>query len=553
MQAAQRAPGRLPADFLAARAAMTVSAITAGARIMGVVRTLVLTGILGITFLGNTYASANALPNLLFEIVAGGALAASLLPALAGPAAGADPETVRRTANAVLNRALLVATPVVLGGMLLRQPLMAALTAQVRDPGIREQEIKLGGFLLALFLPQLWLYVIGVVLTAVLHAYRRFAFPALAPLLSSIVVTASYLLYGRVEGPRAGRLEAVSAAGRLILGLGTTLGVAVLSLCLLPAAGKLGYRWRPVLRMPAEVAGKIRALLLPAMVSVGSQQVFLGAVLVLANRVEGGVVAYQLAFTVLLVFWAVFPLPVATTMFPGLAAAALSDPAAFARHSAEGARRIMVITFGAAALMYAVAGPLAGLVVEVGAAGSDPGSRLMIAWAVAAFSPGLVGYGLYALFTRAAYAAGDGRSPALAALAGFGVGIGINVSFSLAFEGPALIAGLAGGFSIGVAVASIWLIGSFRRRAGAGAIAGAGPAAMRSLIAALAAGPAGGLLAGSTGGSGLISGLTRAGIAAALSAAVYLGVQASLGDPDTRRAASRAIGFMRRADSRAGS
>ena len=50
---------------------------------------------------------------------------------------------------------------------------------------------------------------------------------------------------------------------------------------------------------------------------MGIQQVFLAGVLVLANRVEGGVVAYQLAFTTLLVFWAVFPLPWPPRCFPG--------------------------------------------------------------------------------------------------------------------------------------------------------------------------------------------------------------------------------------------
>ena len=62
---------------------------------------------LGITFLGNTYSSANALPNLLFEIIAGGAVAAALLPAIAGAAAAGRRDEVAATASAVLNRALL--------------------------------------------------------------------------------------------------------------------------------------------------------------------------------------------------------------------------------------------------------------------------------------------------------------------------------------------------------------------------------------------------------------------------------------------------------------
>ena len=65
---------------------------------------------------------------------------------------------------------------------------------------MRELEVELGSLLLIMFLPQLWLYTVGVVGTAVLHAYHRFAAPALAPLLSSMVVTATYLVYGILRG-----------------------------------------------------------------------------------------------------------------------------------------------------------------------------------------------------------------------------------------------------------------------------------------------------------------------------------------------------------------
>src|SRR5204862_6048759 len=141
------------------------------------------------------------------------------VPALAGPLARGDRQEVERTASALANAVLLVLTPIVLVCLLLRGPLMAFLTSGVGDAGIRASERRLGEFLLLFFLPQIWLYGIGVVLTGVLHAHHRFAGPALAPLLSSVVVTASYLVYGAVEGPRAGSLEAVSSAGRVILGL----------------------------------------------------------------------------------------------------------------------------------------------------------------------------------------------------------------------------------------------------------------------------------------------------------------------------------------------
>ncbi|MEX0789942.1 MAG: lipid II flippase MurJ [Actinomycetota bacterium] len=341
-------------------------------------------------------------------------------------------------------------------------------------------------FLLILFLPQLWLYVIGVVLTGVLHAHHRFAMPALAPLLSSLVVTASYLLYGYIEGPDADRLESISSSGRLVLGLGTTFGVVVLSFCLLPSVRALGVGWRPTLAMPEEARRKIRALILPAMVTIGAQQIFLGVVLVLANRVEGGVVAYQLALTALLVFWAVFPLPMATTMFPGLAAAAVSDRVEFARRSSEAVRKVTVIVLGASALLFAVADPAARLVVHLGA-GADADSREMVSLTIAAFAPGLVGYGLYALLTRGAYALGDGKGPAIAALAGFGAGIGVNVAAAQIFDGPQLIASLAAGFSLGISGSAILLMVFFRSRAGSAALDGAALAFGRSLLAGAAA------------------------------------------------------------------
>lgn len=513
----------------AGRSASVVSAITVASRVMGLVRTLVVTSVLGITFLGNTYTSANALPNLLFEIVVGGAVAAALLPAIAGAAAAGKRDEVEVISSAVLNRALLIMTPVVLAGILLREPLMRALTSAVEDPGIRALEVELGSLLLIMFLPQLWLYVIGVVLTAVLHAYHRFATPALAPLLSSVVVTGAYLLYGFVEGPSSDRLEAVSQTGKLILGIGTTLGVATLSLSLVPPVRRLKVRWRRVLEVPDQARRKLRALIGPAVVTVGIQQLFLAGVLVIANRVEGGVVAYQLAFTTLLVFWAVFPLPLATTLFPGLAAAS-ADPAEFGKRSAEAGTRVTLIVVGAAALMFALSDPLASLVLDLGAGGEGPDARLIVALTVGAFAPGLIAYGLYALYTRAAYAAGDGRSPALAALIGFGLGLGLNLAAATVFDGPRLIAAQAGGFSIGISAGAALLIAMFRRRCGSESVAGLLVSLARSLASGLAAGGAGVVVARAVGGGSLVNDLIRAAVTAASVLVVYLLAQLVLGD-----------------------
>src|SRR5439155_8006505 len=255
------------------RGAAVIPALTAASRGMGLVRTLLATGVLGLTYLGNTYTSTNLMSNLLFDLFAGGALAAVLVPALSAALVGDDPAEAQRSASAFANTVLLVLTPVVLAGIALRGPIMAALTSGVGDPAIRSAERALGGFFLLLFLPQVWLYGIGLVTTGVLHAHHRFAGPALAPLVSSVVVTASYLAYAATEGLNAQNIRQLSSMGRRLLGLGTTAGVGALPLPVPIPAWRLGLRWWPVLRIPPEARRLTRRLLTSAIVAVGMEQV----------------------------------------------------------------------------------------------------------------------------------------------------------------------------------------------------------------------------------------------------------------------------------------
>ena len=62
--------------------------------------------------------------------------------------------------------------------------------------------------MLRVFAMQLPLYGVGVVLTGVLHAHRRFTWPVLAPLLSSLTVIGAYAAFAAVEGPGTGRRRA---------------------------------------------------------------------------------------------------------------------------------------------------------------------------------------------------------------------------------------------------------------------------------------------------------------------------------------------------------
>lgn len=516
------------------RSAAVLAGLTVLSRVMGFVRVVAITAILGVTYLGNAYASANSVPNLLFEIVAGGALAAVLVPALAAPMSRRDPADVDRTASAFINLTLVVLTPVVVVGIALREPLMEWLTSGVADEAVRSAQIEVGKFLLLVFLPQIWLYGLAVVLTGILHAHHRFAGPALAPLLNSVVVTVVIVAYGLVEGPSASDLGSVSRTGVLILGFGTTAGVAVLSLSLLLPVRRLAIKWRPFLRIPKESARIARRLLGAAVVAVGGQQLLLAVVLVIANRVEGGVVAYQLAFTVLLLPWAVLAVPLAVASFPGLAAAiADGRDSDFARRCSDSSRMLIYVSFGGAALLAGTSRPLAAAVVSLTSGGGA--SAALIADAIAAFAPGMVGYGAYAFLSRVAYARGDGRSPAIAAAVGFGLGVIGDLLAALFIDGPGLIAALAASFSFGMIAGSLLLYLRLRRAAGSEPFLGVGVSLGRGVVAAAVAGLAGFYAAAAIGSGPLLVDIVAGALSGAVVVVVFVGVQMLMGDRDLGR------------------
>src|SRR6185437_8634626 len=105
----------------------------------------------------------NTVPNIVFEIVAGGALASLVVPMLAGGIVAGNTEQVRRTASALLGWVLLVLTP------------LAVLVARLLLGGGDPDKVALAARFLLVFAPQVVLYGIGIVLTGVLQAHRRFA------------------------------------------------------------------------------------------------------------------------------------------------------------------------------------------------------------------------------------------------------------------------------------------------------------------------------------------------------------------------------------------
>lgn len=480
-----------------ARAAITVAVITIAARTIGFARLIVFAHTVGPSCLGDTYYTANTVPNILFDIVAGGALTSIVVPLLAGPAERGDDETADRTASALLTWSVLLLVPVLAVGVLAARPIMDLLVGNGHPGCSAALEQSVGARMLTVFMPQVVLYGAGIVLTGVLQAHRRFAAPALGPLVSSLVVIGTYLVFAADAQRRETALSTLTRGHELLLSLGTTAGVVALVVPSAIALRGTGRRLRPTLRFPAGVARTARRLALAGAVVVGSQDVATGVALRLANDrgSDGAVVLFNLAWTVFLLPWAVLAVPLATAAFPTLAARAeAGDDAGFSHAASTTARAVVLAGAAAAAVLVAIAEPLARVVV-LGAPGGVAPSQL--ARALVAFAPGVIGFGLIAHLSRVLYAAGDARTPAIATAIGWLLAVVTDVVLVVQLPRTWTATALAAGTSVGVSVTAVWLALRLRHRrelltgVAAGLLRALGCAAVAAAAARLVAEAAG--------------------------------------------------------------
>jgi len=221
-----------------AGAAGLIAVTTLLARTAGFARILVFTEAVRSGGVGGIYQSVNAIPNVMFEIAAGGILAAVAVPLIAHQLGAGQRDRADHTASVLLSWALLVLVPLAAVLWLFAAPISSWLVTS--DPS----GAQVAATLLRIFAVQVPLYGLGIILTGLLQAHRRFLAAALAPLASSIVVLVSYLWYGAIVD---GQVEPslVSDEAIRVLGWGTTLGVVVLSVPLVVPAMRTGWRWRP--------------------------------------------------------------------------------------------------------------------------------------------------------------------------------------------------------------------------------------------------------------------------------------------------------------------
>ncbi|MBY8874480.1 virulence factor MviN [Micromonospora sp. PLK6-60] len=507
-------PAPLAAAGRVAGAAALIAVLTVVSRLAGFGRTAVFTWTLAPTDLGGAYLVANYVPNFIFEIVAGGALASLVVPLLAGAVEVGDRRAVAATTGALLTWTLSLLIPLAVLVALLADPLTGLL-----GHGLSDVQQAAGARMLRVFAPQLPLYGVGIVLTGVLQAHRRFAWPVLAPLLSSVTVIAVYLCFTAVEGRLAGIGE-VGRGGELLLSGGTTLGVVVLSLSLLIPLRRLRLRPRPGYRFPADARARVGGLVVAGVVTVAAQQI---ALVVTLNQVTYGRTAdvgvYNLAQTIYFLPWSVLAVPLAVAAYPTLVAARASgDERAYRETLAPAVRGVVLFSLLGAAALVGAAIPVGHFFF------ADPVDARTAAVGIAGFAPGLVGYGLFAVLTRALYARGETRAATLATACGWLSVPALALLFGRVLPLADRVLAVTLATSAGMLLLGALLVTAVRRAAGPEALAGIGRAGAAGLLAAAVAAAGGVATARGLGGLGDGTPTTLQALAQGMLSGVVAGV-----------------------------
>lgn len=444
-----------------ARAAAGMGAITAVSRVLGFVRVLVVLVVLGTTYLGNAFNSANLVSNVLFELLVAGALSAVLVPTFVNLLEAGDRRGAEEVAGGVLGVALAILGAVTVVGIVAAPALSRLLTIGV-DPAAADAQRDLVTYLLRFFMPQLMLYAAGTIATAVLYAYRRFAVTAAAPIGNTVVMIACLVAFRVVAGPDPG-LE-LSTLERGLLVAAATGGVIAFVASLLVACAAAGFRLRPRWSVSDP---RVRELLTHSGWGVALHTVgglLLGGAVVAGAGVEGGVVAYHSAWVFFLAPYGILAQPIHTAVLPELVTEARDDGLAQVAASLRWAQeRIALFVLPVTAAMVALALPGMRL-LEYGAVTED-GPELLAA-ALAGLAVGLYAYSVFLLFARGYYSLGDSRTPGVVALGCGVVGVVGMALSAVALDGAVLVAGLGLSHSVSYGVGAVVLGRGLARRTG---------------------------------------------------------------------------------------
>lgn len=397
-------PAASPARRIAVASLILIS-FTFASRLLGVVRDAVISGKFGQNFQSDIYNAAFMIPDLLFFLIAGGALSSAFIPVFTEKITNGQEREAWHVFSVVASVMTLIVTLFILIGMAFTEPLVRMLNF-----GFSDLKVEATVPLTRIVLPSQLCFFLGGLLMGTQYARNRFLIPAIGPLIYNLgIILGGLLLGGRigVAGLCWGAL-----GGAIVGNFGLQWW----------AVWRSGMQFHPSLDWKHPDVMKVWKLMLPVILGLALPQVS-----IIVNRMfattlgDGPLSAISNANRLMQVPLGIFAQTMGIAIFPTLSAMAARKEWSELRSTAStGIRFILFLTLPSSLFIIVLSRPIVALLLQHGK--FLPGDTLITATALIFYSIGIFAWSAQAVLSRAFYAMQDSRTPVI-------IGTGVTLLF----------------------------------------------------------------------------------------------------------------------------
>ncbi|MYW59976.1 MULTISPECIES: murein biosynthesis integral membrane protein MurJ [unclassified Streptomyces] len=450
-----------------ARSSLLMAVGTVVSRATGLIRQVLQAAALGTGLLASTYNTANTVPTSLYTLLIGGALNAVLVPQLVR-ARATEPDGGRAYEQRLVT---LVVCVLGVGTALAVWAAPEIVGLYMRDTPGSHEAFELTVTFARFLLPQIFFYGLFGIYGQVLNAREKFGAMMWTPVLNNVVLVAMFAAYlGLMVAP--GRVEDITADQVRLLGIGTTAGVALQALALVPFARAAGFRFRARFDWRGTGLGRSVHAAKWTLLFVLANQVALTVVTHFANAADqelpeagAGYTAYMYAQTIWLLPQSIVTVSLVTALLPRMSRAVAEGRVEDLRADLTRGLRISGVVIVPTAFLFLALGPqIATLLFAHGAA--DAASVRPLGQMLQAFGPGLIAFSAQYLLLRGFYAYEDTRTPFFMAAWIAGVDIALASACHLLLPARWAVVGMAGAYTLSYLAGLALTARLLRRRLG---------------------------------------------------------------------------------------
>ncbi|MEZ4670146.1 MAG: murein biosynthesis integral membrane protein MurJ [Anaerolineae bacterium] len=407
--------------------------------VLGVVRTAIINGTFGAGPALDAFYAAQRIPELIFVLVAGGALGSSFIPLFARFLRNEDEPQAWRLASAVMTFSAILAGLLSLLVVIFAPRIVATVLVPGKSPEVQALTVSL----MQVMMLTPFIFSISGLLMGILQTYGNFLLPSLAISMNSIGLIIGALVLARLIPSMTGTVAQVGESNVYGLAWGAVLSAVLHLLVQLPGLMRLQTRSAKIRFLSDwSVPGlrEVLSLMLPRVLGLGVAQInFIVNANFASRMTTGSLTVMTTAWTLMFTVLGIIGQSIGTAVFPTLAAlAADGNMVEYKERLARALRGVLFLALPATAGLIVLGGPVIAFLYQREAWTAEDTAGT--AWALAFFAVSIAGHASLEVLSRAFYALADSRTPVLVGVLSLVSNIVLSIVFIQYIGDPASLA-----------------------------------------------------------------------------------------------------------------